>query len=290
MTVRFRHGATAAALGAFALLFAGCPLKFQDAPKSNSPPFTFFDSAPADTSFKNEVAFLWLSTDLDSDVVAYQFQLVETDSSYYFSGGVSGRVLRSINPPLESDDQVALDNLWSPRSLNNFQSFPDLEDGWYEMRARGIDDKGLPSQEPARKRFYVFFDDVPPVAIVVDPIPGTSTPACGRIPQTRSWTFWINASDESRHSTTPRTRLQYSYQLRGRSSVTCTTHLTDSFTDWRFFPSGNDPIQIGTTPPTQYSDLDDAECGWDFTLRVRDPAGILATTVCCISKATGCSQ
>jgi hypothetical protein len=291
MTVRFRRGATAAAIGALVLLVAGCPLKFESAPGHDAAPTTYFEGSRADlpdTTFKNLVSLTWRSVDLDSDIAAYQFQLVQTDSTYYFSGGVSGRVLRSINPPLQSDDQAALDGLWSPRSSNNSQNFPDLEDGWYEARARGIDDKGVPS-DPARYRFYVFFDDVPPIPVVVDPIPGTSTPACGRIPQTRSWTFWIDAGDSSRHAETPRDKLQYSYQLRARSAPpTCTTHLGDSFTEWRFFPAGNQPIEIGNDPPTQYSDLDDAECGWEFTLQVRDPAHNLSKTTCCISKTTGC--
>lgn len=288
MTQRIRQGVTAVALSGFALIVVGCPLKYKDEPRPNSPPFTFFDSAPADTTFRNEVSFLWLSTDLDSDVVAYQFQLVQTDSAYYFTGGQSGKVLRSINPPLESDDQAALDDLWSPRSANNFETFANLDDGWYEMRARGVDDQGAPSKTPAKKRFYVFFDDVPPHPIIVDPQPHSTTAACGRIPPTRAWSFWITATDESRNSTTPITKLRYSYQLRGRSASTCTAHLTDSFTEWKFFQAGQETLEVGNAPPTQYTDLQDDQCGWDFTLRVRDPAGNIASTSCCISQGTGC--
>ena len=287
MTAKLRGGLTVLALGGFASLLAGCPLHFENEPSANTPPVTFFDSSPSDTTFQNQAFFVWLATDLDSDVVAYQFQLVQTDSAYYYSGGQSGKVLRSINPPLESNDQNALNNLWSERSLDNVENFADLDDGWYEMRARGIDDGGLVSNPPARDRFYVFFDDIPPTPIIIDPRPGTTDPACGRI-NVNAWWFAIDALDESRNATTPRTLLEYSYQLRGKSLATCTTHLTDSFTDWVTFPAGSSPIIIGTNPPTQYTDLDDPNCGWDFTLRVRDPAGNVATFVCCITHSFGC--
>lgn len=283
-----RVGPTALALGGLALLLGGCPLEFRKPPEANSAPFTFFDTSPSDTTFQNEAFFVWLATDLDSDVVAYQYQLVETDSQYYFSAGQSGSILRSLDPPLESTDQAALNERWTERTLDNFQSFGDLEDGWYEMRARGIDDAGTPSNPPARRRFYVFFDDVPPTPIIIDPRPGTTQPACGRIPAVTSWTFAIDAFDESRNATTPRERLQYSVQLRGRSQAFCTTHLTDGFTDWTFFPPGTAFLVIGTSPPTQYTDLNDQECGWEFTLRVRDPAGNTASVVCCITKNFGC--
>jgi hypothetical protein len=283
-----RVAATVAALGGFGLLVSCGPFEFRKQDRENTPPFTFFNTAPRDTTYSNQAFFVWLATDLDSDVVAYQYQLVETDQAYFESAGQNGRVLRSVVPSLESADQDALNNLWSDRTLDNAQTFADLDDGWYEMRARGIDAGGVASDPPARKRFYVFFDDVPPTPIVVTPRPGSQDPACGRIPPVTTWTFWIDATDESRNATTPRRLLQYSYQLRGRRQDTCSTHLTDGFTDWTYFPAGSGAIEVGLLPPTQYTDLQDPECGWDFTLRVRDPAGNVASFVCCITKAFGC--
>ena len=277
---------TAMTLGGLAVMLAGCPLEFRGEDPTNAPPFTFF-VAPEDTTFKNEVSFGWLATDLDSDVVAYQFQLVQTDSVFYATAGDSGLVLKSIDPPLESDDQVALNDHWSERSLDNFQTFSDLDDGWYEMRARGIDDAGSPSNPPARHRFFLFFDDIPPTPIIIDPRPGGTQPACGRITVT-SWTFAVDAFDESRNATTPRGLLEFSVQLRGRSLNTCSTHLADGFTDWTFFPPGVPFVIIGVDPPTQYNDLTDPECGWEFTLRVRDPAGNVASAVCCVTRNQGC--
>ncbi len=278
---------TLAAFAGLCLAVAGCPFKFEKEPRENAAPFTFFDSSPPDTTFANEVFFVWLGTDRDSDVVAFQYQLVQTDSLYYFTGGAQGEVLTSIDPrenvsPGEDPD------LWSERSLDNFQGFVELDDGWYEMRARSIDDLDKPS-DPARHRFFVFFDDINPVPVVIDPRPGTTTPACGRIGGATSWTFFVTASDSSRHAVTPREALQYSYQLRGRSSASCTTHLTDGFTEWRHFPPGTAPIEIGNAPPTLYTDLFDPNCGWELTFRVRDPAGNQAFAPCCISRGTGCS-
>ena len=278
---------TLLAATAVASLVAGCPLDFEKEGTDNASPFTFFDSSPPDTTFSNEVFFSWLGTDQDSDVVAFQYQLVQTDALYYFSGGAQGEVLRSIDPRADiapGEDPA----IWSDRSLDNFQSFVALDDGWYEMRARSIDDRDEPSESPARHRFFVFFDDINPVPVVIDPRPGSTAAACGRIGSTTSWSFFITASDSSRNAETPREALQYSYQLRGRSQATCTTHLTDGFTEWRNFPAGTEPVEIGTAPPTLYTDLFDANCGWELTLRVRDPAGNQAFTPCCITRGTGC--
>jgi hypothetical protein len=301
MDGRLRFGTTLAALGTVAVLVAGCPLKFEKEARDNSPPFTYFDVSPNDTTFSNEVFFSWIGTDLDSDVVAYQYQLVATDSAYYYTGGAGGRVVASLDPrpqdvgsprqpgdPGYTEDDRTFER-YSEQSLDNFQSFSDLEDGWYEMRARSIDDSGIPNGAPARFRFYVFFDDIPPSPVVIDPKPGTITPACGRIGSVTSWTFFITASDSSRNAGTPREALEFSYQLRARSAANCTTHLTDSFTEWTRFPSGGNPVEIGTTPPTLYTDLFDANCGWELTLRVRDPAGNVASVPCCISRGTGCA-
>jgi hypothetical protein len=288
MFARGRSVATVSALAGLAALLAGCPLEWENEGGDNSPPFTFFDVMPNDTTFTNEAFFTWLGTDLDSDVVAYQYQLVETDSEYFFSDGQRGRVLRSIDPRREYGAGGETAELWSEQVLDNSQSFSDLPDGWYEMRARAIDDAGTPSTAPARRRFYVFFDDIPPTPIIVTPRPGTQTPACGRI-NVNAWTFFLTAVDSSRSAVTPREQLQYSYQLRGLSVETCSTHLTDPFTEWTNFPAGADPVEVGALPPTVYSDLFDPTCGWELTLRVRDPAGNLATAPCCVSKAsTGC--
>jgi len=270
------------------MLLAGCPFEFEKEPSENQPPFAFFNVAPPDTTFANEAFYSWLGTDRDSDVVAYQYQLVETDSLYYFSRGTQGRVLRSIDPRREFASPDEPTEIWSDRTLDNFTSFSELPDGWYEMRARAIDAGGTPSP-PAKARLYVFFDDIPPLPIIVDPRPGTSsTPACGRI-GVSSWTFFIDATDESRSQTTPRTALEYSYQLRAKSAANCSTHLTDAFTEWRPFPTGGLPIEVGNAPPTLYTDLFDVNCGWDLTLRVRDPAGNVASTVCCVARsAVGC--
>lgn len=288
MTAGFRRAVTVAALGGLAAALAGCPLEFRKEGGDNAKPRTFFDVAPDDTTFSNEAFFTWLGTDLDSDVVAYQYQLVETDSVYYYAAGQQGRVLRSIDPRREFTGSEEDTFVWSDRTLDNSQAFSELNDGWYEMRARSIDDGGQLG-DAAILRFYVFFDDVPPSPIIITPRPGSSNAACGRLPEgVTSWTFFVDATDESRNATTPRTQLEYSYQLRARSSITCTTHLTDGFTEWRRFPTGGLPIEVGNSPPTVYSDLFDQFCGWEFTFRVRDPAGNVASIPCCITKTSGC--
>jgi hypothetical protein len=270
------------AVAGLAVLLSGCPLEFQKETRTDSPPFTFFDTAPADTSFKDQVTFHWLGTDLDSDVVAYQYQLVQTDQHYYFFGPDSGQVLRSVDPRSDSPDVQ-----WTARVTSSFQAFAGLEDGWYEMRARSIDSEGVPSA-PANRRFYVFFDDIPPQVSIV-PNPQGTSPACGRIGQRTSWRFFFTAMDSSRSGITPRSSLEYAYQLRAVNASNCNTHLSDPFTDWTRFPDDtNDPVQAGNTPPTLYSDLFDPQCGWSFTVRVRDPAGQVGTATCCIMQTIGC--
>jgi len=280
---RTRIFASLVALTGLTALLAGCPFEFEKETSENSPPFTFFDVAPADTTFQNQVSFRWLGTDLDSDVVAYQYQLVRTDEAYYFFGADSGHVLLSIDPRSDSPDVQ-----WTERITDNFQSFVGLEDGWYEMRARSIDNRGAFSPA-ATSRFYVFFDDIPPAPRLVGD-PNSNRPACGRLPNgITSWTFFFTASDSSRSGGTPRSSLEYAYQLRAVSASTCNTHLSDPFTEWQFFPDDTDePIQVGNEPPTLYTDLLDPQCGWNFTVRVRDPAGQVASATCCISQTTGC--
>jgi len=263
-----------------ALASTGC-VEFEKQPKDNLPPSTFFNITPDDTTFRNEAFFQWIGTDLDSDVVAFQYQLVETDSLYFETGGLAGSVLQSIDP---------IEDRWSDRRTDNFRSFADLEDGWYEMRARSIDQEGLESPT-AVFRYYVFFDDIAPVPIIgtVD-AQGNNNQGCGRIGSATSWVFQINASDESRRQVTPRQFIEYSFELRGRSQNNCSTHLADGFTDWTLFPPGVQPLTVGGSPPTQYTDLFDPLCRWDFTLRARDPAGNIGTVSCCITREGTCAN
>jgi hypothetical protein len=273
-------------LAGICVLLAGCPLRFENDPELNAEPATFFESAPADTTYRNEVQLRWIGTDLDSDVVAFQYQLVRTDSLYFATDSREGSVLRSIVPaaepcrvdgvPCSEADRVL--ELWTERTTDSFESFSDLDDGWYEFRARAIDDKGAVDATPARRRFYVFYDDVPPVPEVRP---------CGRLPSgVSSHEFLITASDSSRHGATPRDRLQYSYRLRAESQTACAEHVADPFVSlsdgldgvddgWGFFPSGTDPVKI------VYADLDSRGCRWIFTLRVRDPAGNVGTNDLC---------
>jgi hypothetical protein len=298
-----RVGSLALALGV-TLLSWGCPLHFENEPRNNREPTTFFDFAPPDTTFRNEVQFRWIGTDLDSDVVAYQYQLVEIDSLYYFTQGREGAVVRSLvpretpcrdqlnNPCLPPEDPGYEDErnffVWTERQTENFEAFSELNDGWYEFRARAIDDKGVVDPSPARKRFYVFFDDVAPVPEIIQIPPHN----CGRLNGATSHVFLITASDSSRHAATPRRRLQYQCRLRATSQTACSEHLGDPFaslTDrlddapedgWGFFPSSGDSVRIGDAPPFLYVDLFSRGCTWEFILRVRDPAGIVATTTC----------
>jgi len=293
LTLSGRSVASLSSLVGLLALLSGCPLDFETEPRPNSAPFTFFDGAPGDTTFEKNVAFRWLGTDIDSDVVAYQYQLVYTDSEYYFSGGQGGTVLRSIAPPSPSGEEF-----WSGRETDSFQSFVDLDDGYYEMRARSIDDAGNISPT-ARHRFYLQFDDVVPCVITVlenwtlDPryedlceeVEEDGNEGCGRVlglglPHT----FFFTASDESRSGATPRSQLEYRYTIRGRSVLTCSTHLSDSPTEWASFPNDSDVPVRGPT----YTDLDDADCGWDFKVEVRDPAGRIGVATCCVSQTLGC--
>jgi hypothetical protein len=269
----WKHLAGPTLLVGLAIAAGGCPLRFEEDPQPNQAPNTFYERQPPDTSFVNEVTYAWLGTDLDSDVVAFQYQLVETDSLYYYSNGLQGSVIRSLIPRSESSEVM-----WTDRTTDDFQTFRDLEDGWYEFRTRSIDSRGAVDDTPATHRFFVFFDDIPPVAEIRDP--------CGRIGGARRYVFPITASDDSRRSTTPRSKLEYSVQLRSQSPTACPAHAGDPFTDWRFFPSDDvdDLILIGDSPPTLYQDLDTAPCTWTFTLRVRDPAGLITVTTCDIVR------
>jgi hypothetical protein len=282
MGVSSRAVWTAVVLFAGAVALAGCPLEFEKEDLGAAPPSTFYEVSPPDTSFSNQVFFVWQGTDLDSDVVAYQYQFVQTDSLYFVTGGLEGQVIRSLDPRVElqpGDDDV----IWSDRTTDNSQSFVELDDGWFEMRVRAIDDDGQPDTTPARHRFYVFFDDRAPEPIILSP--------CARLDGVTSWTFLCDAQDFSRRGIeTPRTQLEYTYQLRAQTGDPC-THQADSATDWKFFPDESTILRIdGSTitidggSGTQYNDFFDQGCRWDFTFRVRDPAGNIATTVCTITQ------
>jgi hypothetical protein len=279
-----RLAGSLAALAALAALLSGCPFEFQKESSENIAPFTFFDVAPDDTTYANTVTFRWLGTDLDNDVVAFQYQLVQTDERYYFFGADSGQVLRSIDPRAETAD-----TLWTERLTDNFQSFSDLADGWYEMRARSIDRRGEHSPA-ARSRFYVFFDDIDPVIRLV-PNPTNGLGPCGRIAPRTAWSFFIEVSDSSRSGPTPVTALEYSFQLRAHRASECDNHISDPFTDWEYFDADAEfPFELGNRPPNEYNDLFDNDCGWDFAARIRDPAGNNATVRCCIQYANlGCT-
>jgi hypothetical protein len=260
----------------------GCPVHWQDEETPNDPPTTFFLrlAAEPDTIFVNQREFTWVGTDLDNDIVAYQFQLVEVDSEYYFSGGQVGEshVLRYVAPrPLPGAS--CPDDCWSPRDTDTFTRFTDLPDGWYEMRVRSIDRGGALDDTPARKLFYVFFDDIAPDAVI------QNDPRCPRLGGVQSYLFLINGSDESRNAVTPRSRLEYRVQLRAQSLNDCQTHLADPFTAWRRFPDDSDtPVVIGDQPPTQYTDLFPIGCSWTFTVEVRDPAGNRGTDNCLLQQ------
>jgi hypothetical protein len=268
---------------------AGCGLKIEEEERQNEPPTTIFQippaNAPRDTIFQNERFFEWLGTDEDSDVVASQYQLVEVDFDYFDSEGQSGEVLRLVAPPRSPIDCPSeSEACWSDRATVHSETFRDLPDGWYEMRARVIDDGGLPDESPETHLFYVFFDDIKPCAVLgttdnnwdsaaCGP-PGSNNQGCGRLEGRQAHTFLINATDLSRNATTERRFLEYRVQLRAQVGSPCATHLADSFTEWTPFPDNtNTPIVIGDAPPTQYTDLISPNCVWVFTLQVRDPAG-----------------
>jgi hypothetical protein len=255
----------------------GCPVHWQNQETPNEPPTTFFLrlAAEPDTVFVNQREFNWVGTDLDNDIVAYQFQLVEVDSLYYFSGGQVGEdhVLRYVSPH-PSPGASCPDDCWSPRDTDTFARFNELSDGWYEMRVRAIDRGGSIDDTPARKLFYVFFDEVPPDAVIgVRRTDGSIDPGCGRLNGAQSHVFFVNGSDVSANAATPRSRLEYRVQLRATNLTDCTQHVADPFTEWRRFPDDSDvPVVIGDAPPTQYTDLFPVGCEWTFTLEVRDPA------------------
>lgn len=281
--------AVVAVIVGLSALLAGCPLEFQKEARNDSPPFTFFDVYPGredfvthewiPVSYQNQVSFHWVGTDLDSDVVAYQYQLVQTNFEYFVADTASAKVIRSIDPRRETAD-----SLWTERVTSNFQAFSGLADGWYEMRARSIDAQGTASNI-ATFRFEIYFDDVPPQVSIVSP-PGSPRAPCGRISPQTSWTFFFAALDSSRSGETPRDSLEYSYRLRANSTVDCNTHTSDQFEPWTHFVA--DTVQVGGQPPTLYSDLTDPDCGWDFTVRVRDPAGNIASATCCVAWTRGC--
>lgn len=269
-------------MGLLALLVAlvalsGCPLNLDEEETPNEPPFTFFNATPPDTTFRNDAFFRWIGTDLDNDVVAYQYQLVFTDQEYYESAGQTGTVISSVDP------RGGPEQVWTDRRTDAFQTFSELEDGWYEMRARSIDADGAES-EAASFRFYLFYDDVSPRAIIgtIDAM-GNNNQGCGRIGTPTAWTFLVNGTDESRNTITPRNELEYQFQLVGRTASLCETPIDDDVSDWEFFPASDpDPIQVF------YTGLLDPACPWDFRLSVRDAAGNIGSASCCITREGSC--
>jgi len=245
-----------AVLVAAVAVFSGCPFEFASEPRENAAPTTFFLANPTDTTFSNQMSFSWNGTDEDSDVVAYQFQLV------FFEFNPDEPPIASIDPPNFTGAEQ-----WSGRTTDDFRSFVDLHDGFYEMRVRAIDQQGTVDPDPARHKFFVFFDDISPEPDIL--IPETES---SRI-TTTTITFTFTARDFSRNGITDRKDLEYSYQLRAESQELCGSHISDAFTEWEKFPSSGDPVTVGNEAPTVYNDLFPNGCSWMFTLRVRDPAG-----------------
>lgn len=268
MSIRRALGTGVAFLLATIVAPLSCLLRYEEEESANEPPQTFFDVSTPDTSYTSDIFLRWVGTDKDTDIAAYQYRLVATDSLYYQTQGMCGQVLYSLDPAGPADD-----TLWSTRRRENFTRFFELDDGYYEFSVRSIDATGRHDPNPARTRFYVFFDDIPPVAVIES--------ACGRLNGVTTKVFTINASDRSRRSTTPRSRLEYQYRLRALNSSLCKQHLNDPFTEWKKFPP-NDlvPVLIGNQAPTFYNDLYSRGCRWEFNVRVRDAAGNVGTASC----------
>ena len=251
------------------------PAEFPD----NIPPDTLFEIVPPDTVSVDQVFFQWIGIDVDGEVVAFQTQLVETDSLYFATGGQQGHVIRSLHPFRERDpgDPDPDFYLWAKPSADSWYA-AELDDGWYGFRVRSIDDDRAVDPTPARTRFRAVLDAVAPKPSIVN------SDECGRLlPGQTFHSFQIDASDSTRNGLTPRTHLEYSVQLRATSQTACTQHLADPFTAWRFFPDETTPIVIGNAPPTLYVDLFPPGCSWTFTLRVRDPAGNVGVATCGIT-------
>ena len=283
---------TNAALATLLVVLSGCPLSYETENSENQPPRTFFEAPVIPDDFEGpfpvvterDITFLWLGTDLDSDVVAYQFQWVETDEEYALTNGLSGRVLRSIVPRqefAEGDD----DELWSDRTTDNLETFTELVDGYYEMRVRAIDDQGTPDPTPARYRFEVFVDDVAP-------LPSFVPVECGGRISVTSYTFTCTAEDYSTFGVRSlRTNLLYRYRLRGNAQA-C-GHNSDSFTNWIRFRDETTPVvidgrEIGT-PATggtggAYNDFFSSGCSWTFTFQVMDVGGNIGQAECTIER------
>jgi len=261
--------ATLAALILLIAVLSGCPFSFESEPRPNAAPTTFFLGEPPDTTFQNQMQFSWNGTDQDSDVVAYQFQLV-----YFGPDSPAGPPIESIDPPNSTGEEE-----WTDRTTDDFHSFVELDDGFYEMRVRAIDQQGVADPDPVRHSFYVFFDDIAPEPDIIDPDGEGIRITAPRIK------FLFTASDQSRNKTTKRADLEYSYQLRATSLTACSSHTNDVFTDWKSFPSDTTQnVEVGEQPPTVYSDLFSNDCSWDFTLRVRDPANNIGTLVFRVTK------
>jgi hypothetical protein len=272
MTFRQRVLLACISLAGTGSRLAGCsPVEEAPSEAENVAPSTHLDSAcpGPDTTFGNELRYSWTGTDPDGDVVAFQFQLVETNELYFSSAGATGTVLLSLSPflePGELDEDDRKFVRWGERQTENFATFSSLEDGFYEFRVRAIDDQGAVDESPATGRCFVFFDDVAPVPIILS--------GCGRLEGVTFTTLCLDASDSSRSSSTPRERLQYSARLLAISPTLCTQHLDDAFAahndgqdgvedGWGFFPPESEgPLCIGSAPPFLYIDLFPPGCTW----------------------------
>jgi hypothetical protein len=282
------------AFAALLVTLSGCPLSYETESDENIPPITFFEQPELDDEVlvpivtDQDISFQWLGTDLDSDVVAYQFQWVETDSLYAYTGGLDGRVIRSIVPRREIEEGGP-DEFWAERTTDNRETFTQLADGFYEMRVRAIDDTGTPDPTPARYRFEVFVDDV-------SPIPSFVPPECGGRISTTRYTFTCTAEDSSTYGVrSPRTSLSYRYRLRSVNASSCPAHAADNWTDWISFPDETTPIVIdgtriglpgvgGTGGP--YNDFFSPGCSWTFQFQVRDIGGNEAEIQCTIERTS----
>ena len=292
-----RSGAWGIAVAVAGLaLLPGCPLRVEKIPTVNTPPNTYFQREPPSriglgncvpgqvsgpqlhthwVTYSNEVSFSWLGTDLDNDVAAYQYQLVETDSLYYETGGLQGTVVRSLDPPSQSGEENWTDRpslVKLQRQIRRQQPCADHRDS--------IDAAGAVDASPAISRFEVSFDDIPPVPEIRN-----SAQQCKKIGNVTQAEFWITATDFSRRGPTPRKYLEYRVQLVGSSA--CQSHQAPGFTDWQCFRTDdpNDVVIIGTEPPTVYDDLlGGTGCEFTFTVEVRDPAGKLARAECVVAK------
>jgi hypothetical protein len=237
-------------------------------PGANSAPDTVLQ-APAETIWRSDVLIEWDGSDPDGEVVAFQMQLVATDSLYAASSGEEGEVLHSVEPAAESGDEN-----WTAPDPASSVGFAGLDDGWYEFRVRAIDEAGEPDPTPSRAFFRVLLDESAPVPVILQDPPHN----CGRLHgDETTHTFLITASDATTNDVPiPRAMLEHSWVFSPTSPTTCGSEPEQS-ADWEPFPDGA-PV------PVEVSIGLERGCTRDFTLRVRDPAGNVATTSCALVR------